>query len=215
MKKIYTVYRHITPDGKIYVGQTGDDPINRWGSGTKYRANKAFTDAVARFGWENICHEILHQGTDEDAAKEIERYFIELWKTTDEENGYNILPGDLSRKVVCVETGIVYSSIHQAAREIGIKRDQIRAVLYGKQVTAAGCHWCYAEDAENFKIDKSRKSTAKRKVVNLDTGESFPSAAEAARRCKTTAQGIGQVCKHLPNRIRAGGYRWAYAEEVS
>lgn len=215
MKKVYTVYRHITPDGKIYVGQTGDDPVNRWGSGTKYRANEAFTSAVNFFGWGNIRHEILYQGTSESEAKELERSYIRLWDTMNPEKGYNILPGDLSRPVLCVETGVVYGSIHQAAREIGIKRDCIRDVLSGRYITAAGFHWCLAEDAENFQIDQTRRSTAKKKVVNLDTGEVFESLAQAARKCNTTAQGIGQVCKHLPNRIRAGGYRWAYFEEVS
>lgn len=215
MKKVYTVYRHVTPDGKVYVGQTGDDPVNRWGSGAKYRANIKFTNAVNFFGWGNIRHEILYQGPSESEAKELERYYINLWDTMNPEKGYNILPGDMSKPILCVETGIVYTSIRHAAREVGIKRDCIKAVLSGHHVTAAGFHWCFAEDAETFRIDKTRRSTAKKKVVNLDTGEAFESLAEAARKCNTTAQGIGQVCKHLPNRNRAGGYRWAYSEEVS
>jgi DNA-directed RNA polymerase subunit N (RpoN/RPB10) len=43
--------------------------------------------------------------------------------------------------VRCVETGKVYKSQAQAARELGIHRYGISNVITGKQKTAGGYHW--------------------------------------------------------------------------
>lgn len=48
----------------------------------------------------------------------------------------------INRKPVrCVETGIVYASINDAAKENGVSRYVISGALNGKQQTSAGYHW--------------------------------------------------------------------------
>lgn len=44
-------------------------------------------------------------------------------------------------KVRCVETGVIYNSCADAARDIGIHKYGINNVLHGKQKTAGGYHW--------------------------------------------------------------------------
>ena len=44
-------------------------------------------------------------------------------------------------KVICIETGIPYSSIREASRETGVNRYSIMDCLKGKQKTAGGYHW--------------------------------------------------------------------------
>ena len=34
--KNYTVYKHISPNGKIYIGITSKEPIKRWNGGSGY-----------------------------------------------------------------------------------------------------------------------------------------------------------------------------------
>lgn len=51
-----------------------------------------------------------------------------------------------SRRIICVETGIVYQSLQEAANTIGIHRSGISNVLLGKNKTAGGFHWEYYED---------------------------------------------------------------------
>lgn len=46
-----------------------------------------------------------------------------------------------SKKVICVETGIVYGSIKEAARQTGLWYTSIGAVCNGKRITAGGYHW--------------------------------------------------------------------------
>ena len=43
--------------------------------------------------------------------------------------------------VRCVETGKVYRSIIEAARDVGIERSRISNVIHGRYKTAGGYHW--------------------------------------------------------------------------
>jgi len=46
-----------------------------------------------------------------------------------------------AKAVQCIETGIIYGAIREAARGINIHWSSISAVLNGKQKTAGGFHW--------------------------------------------------------------------------
>lgn len=48
------------------------------------------------------------------------------------------------KKVICVESGIIYSTITAAAKAVGIASSGISSTLYGKQKTAGGFHWIFA-----------------------------------------------------------------------
>ena len=50
-----------------------------------------------------------------------------------------------SKSVRCVETGIVYMSLHHAGRETGIPYTSICNALNGRQKTAGGYHWEYID----------------------------------------------------------------------
>jgi hypothetical protein len=50
-----------------------------------------------------------------------------------------------SKPVKCVETGIVYISLHEAERETGILYTLICHALNGRQKTAGGYHWAYID----------------------------------------------------------------------
>lgn len=46
-----------------------------------------------------------------------------------------------SKSVKCVETGVVYASMHEAERETGILYTSICRAVNGEQNTAGGYHW--------------------------------------------------------------------------
>lgn len=54
-------------------------------------------------------------------------------------------PGPLPKKVMCVETGIVYVSIAEASRQTGLSHSKISLVCCGKRNTTGGYHWKFAE----------------------------------------------------------------------
>ena len=50
----------------------------------------------------------------------------------------------MSKKVICVETGIIYDSITFASKSTGVNRTGISKVVTGERETAGGYHWEYA-----------------------------------------------------------------------
>lgn len=103
------IYKHTSPSGKSYIGQTtrtwqlraGKDPIKGYHGSTKFK------NAIRKYGWDNFTHEVLEDGiTDPDELDMKEKFWIEKFDCV--KNGYNSLGG---------ATGISYP----AAGEIPIK----------------------------------------------------------------------------------------------
>lgn len=86
----YTVYLHVFPDGKKYVGSTGTPLKTRWNGGLGYRDQKRLFGAILNTGWENIRHYILIDGLDATSAHIIEAILIRNWKTYRPSVGYNV-----------------------------------------------------------------------------------------------------------------------------
>lgn len=66
----YYVYKHSTPNNKVYIGITKQNPNRRWRNGHGYKDSHLFFNAIIKYGWLNITHEILKEGLSfEDACK--------------------------------------------------------------------------------------------------------------------------------------------------
>lgn len=114
----YTVYRHISPSGKIYVGITGQRPKKRWQCGQGYKDNPYFWKAIKKYGWDNIKHEILFTGLSAEEAFGAEKKLIAKYKSNDREFGYNLSSGGESGNI-----GVKMSEERkQALREINAQR---------------------------------------------------------------------------------------------
>lgn len=50
-----------------------------------------------------------------------------------------------SKAIVCIETGVVYKSVSEAARLCNLWQQNISKVLTGKMHTTGGYHWGYAK----------------------------------------------------------------------
>ena len=85
----YTVYKHTSPNGKIYIGITGKNPKHRWSNGNAYSNNKYFTNAINKYGWDNFTHEILFENLTKEAACQKEIELIKEYKSNNSEFGYN------------------------------------------------------------------------------------------------------------------------------
>ena len=95
-KNCWTVYCHTTPSGKRYIGITSQKPEKRWSNGRGYNKKLPFGQAIEKYKWENIKHEILYTNLDEDDAKRIEKEYIEKYRTYiyfKDCNGYNMTLG--------------------------------------------------------------------------------------------------------------------------
>lgn len=90
---IYTVYKHTSPSGKVYIGITRKNPKERWKNGLGYRTQTYFYRAILKYGWENFEHEIIFSGLSENVAKYKEQTLIQLYRSNEKDFGYNITSG--------------------------------------------------------------------------------------------------------------------------
>lgn len=89
----YIVYKHTSPSGKVYIGITKQSARRRWKYGHGYKHNKYFHNAIMKYGWNNIKHEILISNLSIDEASKLEKELISLY--TKQKLSYNIAEGGL------------------------------------------------------------------------------------------------------------------------
>lgn len=87
------MYRHIFPNGKVYIGYTGRKPAERWESGNGYKQQTLVYRAIQHYGWDNIIHEIVAQGLTKNEARALEVALITADRATNRQYGYNVTPG--------------------------------------------------------------------------------------------------------------------------
>lgn len=111
----YTVYMHIAPNGKKYIGITQQKVERRWQNGFAYKKNKHFYNAIQKYSWVNFEHVILFENMSEYEAKNYEIRLIDFYKTADRNYGYNnSIGGESSNgKNVSVESRKRMSEAHK------------------------------------------------------------------------------------------------------
>ena len=88
----YTVYKHVGPTAKVYVGITKNTPQHRWGvDGSGYKGCPKFWNAIQKYGWDKFRHDIVATGLTYEEAAAMEIELIE--KYTRQNKTYNIMPG--------------------------------------------------------------------------------------------------------------------------
>lgn len=113
----YKVYKHTTPNGKVYIGITCQDPHKRWGYGCSYMKQRYFSTAIKKYGWDNIVHEILYENLSQKEAEDKEIELIAKYKSNNREFGYNIANGGKSRGMVSEETRELISKIQKGRKQ--------------------------------------------------------------------------------------------------
>ena len=115
---MYSVYKHTCPNNKVYIGITSNDVSVRWRNGNGYNHNDHFTNAIKKYGWENIKHEILFTGLTKEEAEQKEIELIALYHSNDRQHGYNYDSGGNVNKLHSEETKEKIRKAH-----IGMKYD--------------------------------------------------------------------------------------------
>lgn len=69
MDRKYTIYEHVSKDGKRYIGITSQKLRVRWRNGEGYVKNIHFYRSIQKYGWDNFQHNIIAENIDEENAK--------------------------------------------------------------------------------------------------------------------------------------------------
>lgn len=88
---IFSVYMHISPSGKRYVGITKQKVESRWQKG--YKHNSYFTNAIQKYGWDNFEHRIIAENLSKEEACKLEMELIAKYKSNQHDYGYNCSSG--------------------------------------------------------------------------------------------------------------------------
>ena len=77
----YSVYVHTAPNGKRYVGITSKPVLERWREGNGYYRNTHFYNAIKKYGWGRITHDVISDGLTKEKACLLEIELILKYKS--------------------------------------------------------------------------------------------------------------------------------------
>ena len=216
---MYTVYKHTTPSEKVYIGITSKSPEERWLNGRGYQNNRHFTQAIQKYGWDNIQHEILATGLSKHQAENMEIELIARYDTTNPNKGYNNTHGgecigkhtDVSKKLM--------SDIRKRQYRSGELTHPMKGKHFSEEskqkMRNAHANKVLSEEHKR-KISASAKGQRlgsdnhiSRKVRCVETGETFDSITQASESIGVTRVAVSRCVRGQSH--TAGGFRWEYA----
>lgn len=182
----FCVYKHTSPSGKVYIGITSQNPIDRWQNGLGYRRNAHFYRAITKYGWDNFRHEIVRANLTKEAACQLEISLIAEYRSTEKQFGYNITAGGEFFKHT------------DASRQLMSERRKGKGTGPVSEETRARMRAAHAGGAEAVK------------VLCVETGVVYPSISAARTATGANKMAITRCCRGTPHYNTAGGFHWKF-----
>lgn len=190
----YTVYMHVFPNNKKYIGITKGNAEKRWANGFGYSSQFVFY-AIVKYGWDNIKHEILFTGLTKKEAEQKEIELIKTYNTTINGEGYNVDNGGSSKGMHSKETREKISESKKGRKKSEEEIERLRIAM--------------TPERKKKMIEASVAKCAK-PVMCVETGVSYRSARQASIDVCVDASSIINCCKKKKRYKTAGGYHWKY-----
>jgi group I intron endonuclease len=163
----YLIYKHTSPSGKSYIGQTKDYDM-RCGAHRRTSGCRGLSSAIKKYGWDNFQHEILMEGLSLDDANHWEPVLI-LEHNTLAPNGYNLMTGGGNSRHT-EETRVKMSSVHKGR----ICSEETRAKM---SIAKTG----------KPRVPHSDEAKAKMKVAKQNISDETKSKLSTARKGRITS----------------------------
>lgn len=151
MMNDYTVYMHIFPNGKKYIGITCQKPEKRWQNGYGYVKQDFMWRAIQKYKWHNIEHKILYTNLSKEEAEKIEIDLIKEYATNKDKYGYNITNGGNTLGTMDETTKMKISLAHTGKPRSEETKEKLRISNLGKALS----------DEVKVKISKALKGRNK------------------------------------------------------
>ena len=210
----YTVYKHTSPSGKVYIGITSMKPEYRWRNGMGYSRSPIFYKAIQKYGWDNFKHEILAEGLTKEQAQQMEIDLIAHYKSNDKNHGYNMSTGGESGHAGCSDSEELRrwksdrfsgeNNPHYGKHHTEEARLRISEAHKGKKLSPEVCH----------AISEGHKGLRCKPICQYTLDDVFirewKSMSEASEK---TGISIGNICSTCKGRFKqTGGYIWRYKD---
>lgn len=204
----YSIYAHKSPSGKVYIGQTCQTVNQRWRkNGVGYYDSPALKNAISKYGWGNLSHEVLFTVENGDEANRIEALLVNVLRTTNKDYGYNVRDGGGNRgrhskesikKMSDAKKGIKFTPEH--CKNISISKSGKNNPNYGKPCSETRKH----------NIGVANGKTVLQYTMDGELVGKYYSACEAGRITGINSNSITRVCRG--ERPQTHGFVWKYEE---
>jgi group I intron endonuclease len=224
-KKWY-VYKHTNKiNGKIYIGQTSQNPTTRFLSGHGYRKSVHFNSAIKKYGWKNFSHEILESELTREEANEMEKHYIFFYDSTNRKFGYNKRSGgknfELSEEKK-KEYGERMRQINRSHKGVPLSEEHKKKISESRKGKRVGKdHQFYGrvlppEEMERLRLANiGRPSGVNKHVIQLDLNDNiiteWESAKKAGESLNIDFSTITKCCRK--KRKTTGKFKWRYKDE--
>lgn len=203
----YIVYKHITPNNKVYIGITGQNINRRWQNGLGYKG-QLFFKAILKYGWDNIKHEILYTNLSKKEAEQKEIELITKYKSNNKKYGYNIDNGGNTIGKMSEETRIKIRNAKiglQFTEEIREKHRQAQQKLWQSEEYRQhrNKNYNFKKCKNGYKVYRSGKP-----VICIETNQVFNRIKDASEYFGICDECIRKCCNY--KRKTAGGYHWQF-----
>lgn len=237
----WLIYRHISPSGKSYIGQTSKSTwkeragVNGTGYGCGRKGHPTpFGYAIQKYGWENFTHEVLEENIPtQELADKRERYWIKYYNSLAKNgNGYNTEIGGIycpryEREIYQIDRNTLqivrkFDSILKAKEEMDYSSTSlISRVCTGERPQYDGYYWAYADEYDKgewqFRTNKLYSPVYQIDMTTLNIVGQYKGPKDAAEsmgyKGEGGRKGIQRCCQRL--RYSYKDYFWCYQKEYS
>lgn len=203
LRDTYRIYKHTSPNGKVYIGVTREENLNRrWQNGKGYESCPLFWNAIQKYGWDSFIHEVIEEDVPIEQINERESYWIAFYKSNNRDFGYNIEEGGHAYRTFSDETRKKISDALKGRTKTPEHREKLRQANLGKKPTQEA-------------VEKSARSRWKA-IVQLDLDGNFIAEYSSIKEAceKTGAYGAGIAACRRGEQKTHHGYRWIYKEDL-
>lgn len=158
----YTVYMHISPSGKRYVGITMHEVEKRWKRG--YSHNSYFNNAILKYGWNNFEHIIVAENLSHDEACKMEIELIAKYQSNQHDYGYNCSSGG-----ECSGVGVKHIVSEETRKRMSEAHMGLQSGMKGKHHTEES-----KEKNRIAHLGKSPSEETRKKLSKANRGRKMP-----------------------------------------
>ena len=224
--EIYTVYKLISPNKKVYIG-ISKKIERRFKEYEKLRCKNQILlyNSLKKYGWDNFTKEILYKNLSKEEAKQKEKEFILIYKQLN--NSLNITFGGegafgllgelnpLSEKIVQLDKDLNYiktwSSSNEISRFYNYSQGSISRAINSGYRTAFGFFWVKEEKYNRKELPKSKENKSKKSVQMYDLEGNFIKEFKSIKEAiKYTGLNKTTIHRNLNKQVKSRFYDFRY-----
>ena len=220
----YKLYIHEFPNGKVYIGITQQDVDVRWKNGIGYNGQPPMLNAIKKYGWDNVVHDILAIDLTKEEAEQLEVEWIGYYDSTNRKYGYNVSNGGCSIGKHSDETKKKIGNSNRGKKRTQEQKKALSLAhlnspkLKGKNNPFYGKQHSNESKKKISEAGKNRDKTTyvHKPVYQIDLDSQnvireYFSIMDASRETGISDSSIVLCCKGKIG--QSGGYKWQYVGE--